>query len=302
MSLAFTRLQVSVASALAPSRAVVKAQRLFLTPPRHEHTAREREVLATGQGFTVTSTFARLAAWRFGAADRPAVVVSHGWGGRGAQFRQFVPKLVEAGYQVIAFDHAAHGYSEGDEASLVHFIRDLEAVVADLDAKGVAVAGIVGHSLGAAAIGAWLKRSGRANLRVVLIAPPSSVERYSGYFARFVGLPERLRREMQQRVEGRFGMAWRDFELPGSVEGIAAPALVIHDGGDREVAFSSGLAIARAWKDARLVRTEGLGHRAILRDPDVVRDTIDFLRDEVRFATPPGSGEKSEFSVPAPLI
>ena len=139
-------------------------------------------------------------------------------------------------------------------------------------------------------------------LRVVLIAPPSSVERYSGYFARFVGLPERLRREMQRRVERRFGMAWREFELPGSVAGISAPALVIHDGDDREVAFASGLAIARAWHGARLVRTEGLGHRAILRDPGVVRDTLDFLCDEVRFAAPPARGEKSSFSSPAPLI
>ena len=54
----------------------------------------------------------------------------------------------------------------------------------------------------------------RQRLRVVLIAPPHSVERYSGYFARMLGLPERLRREMQARIERRLGIAWSEFELP----------------------------------------------------------------------------------------
>jgi pimeloyl-ACP methyl ester carboxylesterase len=301
MSLGWTRLQVSVSSALAPRAAVDKALRLFLTPPRFAHPQRERELLATGQGYRVEGPYARLAAWRFGRADRPAILVSHGWGGRGAQFRHFVPGLVEAGFQVIVFDHAAHGHSEGREASLVHFIRDVEAVARDLDAMGVTIAGAIGHSLGAAALGGWLKRSGRS-ARVVMLAPPSSIVRYSSYFARLLGLPERLRREMQKRIERRLGVAWSELELPQGVAGIEAPLLVIHDADDHDVPAASGLAVARAWKGARFVQTRGLGHRAILRDPAVVRDAIDFLKDEVAFPPPPAPHERSAFPAPAPLL
>lgn len=301
LALAWTRVQVSVSSALAPRAAVDKALRLFLTPPRFAHPQRERELLATGQGYIVNAPFARLSAWRFGRPEHPAILVSHGWGGRGAQFRHFVPGLVEAGFQVIVFDHAAHGYSEGGEASLVHFIRDVEAVANDLETKGVRLAGAVGHSLGAAALGGWLGRT-RRTARVVMIAPPSSLIRYSGHFARLLGLPERLRREMQKRIERRLGVAWSEFELPHSVAGIDAPALVIHDADDREVSAASGLAVARSWKGARFVRTSGLGHRAILRDPAVVRDTIDFLKDEVAFPPPPAPEERFAFPAPAPLM
>jgi pimeloyl-ACP methyl ester carboxylesterase len=282
---AFTRLHLTVAAALAPERAVESAARLFATPPRFAHTAREEELLATGQRFDVIAPDGRLAAWRFGNAERPAVIVSHGWGGRGAQFRAFVPALLEAGYQVVLFDHVGHGLSEGSESSLIHFMRDIGAVAARAEAKGATVVSIIGHSLGAAAAAAWLNSTRRA-LRAVLIAPPTSIERYSGWFARKLGLPEPLRRQMQQRFERRLGHRWDEFELPQSVSQVRAKALVVHDAGDREVAPSSGLALARAWPDARLLRTEGLGHRAILRDPQVVQDVIDFIADRVVFARP----------------
>lgn len=298
IDLAWTRLHMALVATFSPTQAADRASRLFMTPPKYAHTTAERELLALGKGFTVDAPSARLSAWRFGDGDRPAVILSHGWGGRGAQFRRFVTPLVDAGFQVIAFDHAAHGYSEGHEASLVHFLRDLEAVANHLRTSGVQVAAVIGHSLGAAAIGAWLKRN-PAPVRVVLIAPPSSVEKYSSHFARYVGLPERLRREMQKRIERRLQVPWSEFELPGAVAGIEAPALVIHDRADRDVPFASGLAVARAWSGARLVRTEGLGHRAILRDAGVIRDTVDFLADQVVFPLPPAKGAAAS---PAPIF
>ncbi len=298
--LAWQRMNLAVSSVLAPQRAVDRAARLFTTPPRYAHTLAEREFLATGAGFVVESPEGRIAAWRFGGDDRPAVVLAHGWGGRGAQLRAFVPALVDAGYQAIVFDHVGHGHSEGREASLVHFMKGLDAVVGAVEAKGARVAGMVAHSLGAAAATAWLNRT-RREIRVVLVAPPTSLERYSGYFARRLGIPEAVRHAMQQRFERRFGHRWEEFELPQSVAHVAAPALVIHDANDREVSPASGLALARAWRGAAFLRTHGLGHRFVLRDASVVADALDFLGDRVRFAPPPRRGEASAYFAPAPI-
>ena len=150
-------------------------------------------------------------------------------------------------------------------------------------------------------MGAYLNANGRG-LRAVLIAPPTSLVRYSGYFARRLGIPESIRRAMQERFERRFGRAWREFELPQSVAKTRAAALVIHDVDDREVSFASGAALARAWPGARIALTRGLGHRAILREPAVVQDTLDFLADRVVFPRPMAAGEVSPFLQPAPLV
>jgi pimeloyl-ACP methyl ester carboxylesterase len=294
------RAELALVSALAPQRAVDIAARHFSTPPRFEHTPRERELLSTGTRYDVQSKRGTIAAWRFGRTDRPAVVLVHGWGGRGAQLGAFVPALLDAGYQVIAFDHIGHGHSEGAHATLVHFWDGLDAVVAEAEARGTVMHALVGHSLGAAAIGAWLNDTGRS-LRTVLVAPPISVERYSGYFARRMGIAEPVRRQMQEHFERLLGRRWSEFELPTAVAKVRAPALVVHDKEDREVSYGSGLALARAWKGARLVATTGLGHRRILRAAEVVRDAVDFIADRVVFAPPPARGESQPYSAPSPI-
>ena len=298
---AWHRVSLGIASAVAPSHAVERAARLFTTPPRHPHPARELELLASGTRFTVASPVGDLAGWRFGHRDRPVVLLSHGWGGRGAQLRAFVPVLLDAGYQPVLFDHAGHGFSEGSESTLVHFAKGLDAIAARLEQEGARIAGLIGHSAGAAAAGAWLDQTQR-ELRAVLIAPPTSLERFSWHFARRLGLSERVRAAMQQHFEQRLGTPWKRFELPHAIASVRASALVIHDGGDPEVPVSSGLALARAWPGARFMRTRGLGHRAILKDPEVARDAVDFIAGRVVFAPPPQPGDTRAFAAPAPLV
>src|SRR5260221_3494620 len=299
--LAWERLNFAVSAVLAPDRAVDRAARLFTTPRRLANTFPDREPRASAKEFVVAAPGARIAAGRFGDEDPPAIVVAHGWGGRGAQLRAFVPALLEAGFQVVLFDHIGHGHSEGAEASLVHFIKGIDAVVRAVEAQGARVAGMIAHSLGAAAATAWLNHT-RREMRVVLIAPPTSLERYSGYFARRLSMPESVRRAMQRRFETRFGQRWEEFELPQSVAKVLAQALVIHDADDREVAPASGLALARAWPTAQWLRTRGLGHRLILRNAEVVADAVDFIADRVRFAAAPRRGEASAYLAPAAWI
>ena len=128
---------------------------------------------------------------------------------------------------------------------------------------------------------------------MVQIAPPASLIRYSRFFARTLGLSERLRAAMQWRLEQKTGVAWQEFEMPVAAASLAAKALVIHDEADRDVHIDSGLTVARAWPDARFKRTVGLGHRRILRDREVIAATVDFLKDRVVFSLQPKADEWS---------
>lgn len=292
LSLTWQRLALGTAAAFAPDAAIERAMRLFSTPPRFPASPAARQALAAGERFEVREGALSLMAWRYGRQDAPAVLLSHGWGGRGVQLRAFIAPLVEAGYQPVLFDHVGHGESGGVGSTIVHFADGLEAVTRRLERRGVRIAGLVGHSLGAAAAAAWLNDSGR-ELRAVLIAPPASLVRASSQFARRLGLPETIRRGMQQRFERAFGRPWADYELPGSLVNVRAQALVIHDALDREVPRAAGEALARAWPGAGFVATRGLGHHRILREPAVARDAVDFINGRVRFAAPSGA--------PAPL-
>src|SRR5260221_12359767 len=87
----WARLAVAVASIVSRERAIEVAARLFTSPPRHAHTARELEFLAAGTRFDVPALGGRLAAWRFGAGEHPPVMASPGWGGAGARMVSSVP-------------------------------------------------------------------------------------------------------------------------------------------------------------------------------------------------------------------
>jgi len=63
---------------------------------------------------------------------------------------------------------------------------------------------------------------------------------------------------------------------------MSTPILVVHDLQDADVPYAHGEEIARAWPGAELLTTRGLGHRAILRDGQVVQRTVAFLSAGVR--------------------
>lgn len=58
---------------------------------------------------------------------------------------------------------------------------------------------------------------------------------------------------------------------------LTTPLLVIHDRGDAEIPWQDGRVIAQAWRGAETLMTDGLGHRRVLRDPDVVAAAVAFV-------------------------
>jgi pimeloyl-ACP methyl ester carboxylesterase len=84
------------------------------------------------------------------------------------------------------------------------------------------------------------------------------------------GLTEATRAAMQKRIETREGILISQFEPQFVGPRIHVPTLVVHDRDDRINVFADGQAFARAVRGAELVATQGLGHRRILKDAQVL--------------------------------
>jgi pimeloyl-ACP methyl ester carboxylesterase len=263
-------------SSVAPEMAARWAEALFCTPPRHQPRSGDEAFLATGRRSSVSWAGQDLALWEWGPERKPAVVMVHGRGSRAGRFSAMGRGLLERGHRVVAYDAPAHGRSTGRLASLVEFARALRAVAAGVGP----VQSLVGHSLGGAAIVLAL-RDGLTAQRVVLLAAPADVSRFATAFADHLRLPEPTREAMRRNLERRLEARWDDLHLPAIVAQLRIPALVVHDRGDPDVPYRHAEEIVRAWPGARLLATDGLGHRAILRDPTVVRAAVAFLADGV---------------------
>lgn len=277
ISLTRHRLAFRLLAPLAPRKAGDRARRLFLTPPRHGFRRAELEALEEASLLTVPMPTGRIVGWRWGRKEDPAVVLVHGWGGRAAQLRSFVAPLLARGYSVVAFDAPGHGMTGGRESSLVHMAAALDAVLRHVGP----VEAIVGHSLGGAVTGYVMAQGARVK-KAVLLAPPASLTEYSHRFARLLRLPEGVRALMQAQIERRFGIRWGDFEVETTVPKLAQPALVVHDVDDRDNPFRDGERYARHWPGARLVATQGLGHRGALYDSAVIHEVAGFLGNAKR--------------------
>jgi pimeloyl-ACP methyl ester carboxylesterase len=255
--------------AVAPNIAARWAETLFCTPPARREG--DEAFIATGSRFTLPSQGQLLAGWQWGSG--PTVVLVHGWGSRASRLCDLASALLGAGFRVVAYDAPAHGESTGRFASLPEFARALSDVALAIGP----IHGLVGHSLGGAAI-AMAMRRGLAADRVVLLAPPADVRIFSDHFARTLAIPLTVQQTMHRNLERRLRIVWDDLHIPSVVRELPAAALVIHDRDDADVPHAHGEEIVGAWAGSRLESTSGLGHRALLRDPAVIDRAVGFLR------------------------
>jgi len=268
-----TNVRFSASAMLFPELAGAWAERMFLTPPRARDAAASALDLIDARNTYLEHKRRLISTWRWGSRDAPAVLLAHGWGGNAAQMRPFVFPLLQAGYRVIAYDQPAHGVSEGRLTGL----PDFADVLAEVAAHHGDVQAVIAHSLGAAAAAISLANGKTSFSKIVLVSPPSDLIGYSRRFARWHWIPEPVRKHMQKAIEERYGVRWDELEVPRIAPRMSAQALVIHDRDDRLMPWAHGATVARHWPGARLLSTDGLGHRRILADERVTNAAADFV-------------------------
>lgn len=269
---------------LAPPVGTALLNRLwFRIPAVPEKARRPRGELPTPTPFEVGT----LRGLSYG--EGPTVYLVHGWGGWGLQLAAYIQPLVDLGFRVVTYDAPSHGDSapgpEGSSASTLLEIADaLTAVVA---AQGPAY-GVIAHSAGATATALAL-RDGLEVERLVFVAAATDFAVTLDQMQAVLGFGPRVRRGFERRFEARFG-PMSSFRMGAIVTEIATgralpPLLLIHDRSDTETLYEGSADLVGDWPGARLETSEGLGHRRVLRDPDLVKQAVGFLAERA-----PGGG------------
>ena len=178
----------------------------------------------------------------------------------------------------MAFDAPSHGDSGPGvhgrrSTTFLEMAEALAAVVAEFGRPTVVVA----HSAGALAAVHALGLGVRPD-SLVLVAPPDGVEAMLPVFAAALGVGPRSAQVMVRRAERRVGTPVAELDLlTMAARHPSLPhLLVVHDRDDREAPLAGGVRISNAWHDARIMVTEGLGHRRVLWSPEVVEQVAAF--------------------------
>ncbi|UCB55274.1 MAG: alpha/beta hydrolase [Thiotrichales bacterium] len=267
------RAAFSVGGVVFPRLAGRLAYRLWLTPTRFRTPVSEQAVLTSAVVDQLELDGMRIATYAWGQSG-PAVLLVHGWSGRGTQLGAFVEPLINAGYRVISFDAPAHGNSSGRQTSLYQ-IAD---VVVALNQRLGPFESVITHSFGGPCLAAAMQQ-GVHPAAVVSLSPPASVAVLVHRFAETLAIPARAEQDFVRRFKQAFGDDILEVaSMQNNVRNLAVPALVIHDEDDKDVPWQEGRAVAQAWNGARFIRTSKLGHRRILRDPATIEASVEFIR------------------------
>ncbi len=253
---------------LRPRHTVHQAQNLFLTPRKFPAKAWEAANEQTGRRIALDNG---LSAVSWGTSHRKVLLV-HGWESRATQMSGFVDALLERGFQVIALDGPAHGHSAGEQANIFLFSQAVGHAYRTLGP----FESVIAHSMGGSAVCKALATESSLS-KVVLIASPSSIQRVLTRFSAFIGLSAKNTRRFVQSIEQVVGLPTQALDTATNIKAFRAEGLIIHDRDDAEIPYEDALEIARNWQFSRLITTQGYGHRAIIRQPEVWQQVAEFL-------------------------
>ena len=264
-----------------PALAGRLAYALWFRPIRYPTPESEQAFYASAEKTFVQIEKHRIRQYRWGKRGAVVLLV-HGWSGRGSQMGGFVDALLGRGYQVISFDCPAHGESSGNKTSIL----EIAAVIEFMADQHGPLHGMVCHSFGGPCA-ALAMRNGVSAERVVVISPQANVQFLLDRFQGILQLGKRTVTRMVEHLEKEFGSGiWEIISMEDNVTGLAMPALVLHDRDDRDIDVEQGERVAEVWPGARFCATQGLGHRRILKDRQVIETVAAFIDGDDKVACP----------------
>lgn len=214
--------------------------------------------------------------YAWGDGSRPILLV-HGWRSRASRFYAFVQRLLELGYSPVSYDAPGHG----DTLLSTGTILDHQRIIRKLEDRHGPFDGVIAHSLGVPFV-LYALREGVSARRAVTISGLADFGYLADAFCRELGLGAKtnavLRRSIERRLFDGDPEIWTKYSVAtGEID-----LLAIHNDEDDVVdPEQAPVLLAKYGPRAVFLQTNGLGHRRIMTDPEVITEAVAFLQEAV---------------------
>jgi pimeloyl-ACP methyl ester carboxylesterase len=301
LAIRYVRAQLNILSLVSMQKAAIKAFRLFCTPQQRA-SGKYPAIFERGEklSFLLEGHMVRGHRWAPGPDGREGggakssgnprsgkgsaipgdglgkkILIAHGFESSSRTFDPYIGALLERGYEVVAFDAPAHGRSGGRRILLTSYVTMLRSI---MDNYGSFDAWL-GHSLGGLALVLALEDMQiETGARLVLIAPAVETTAAVEAFAGLLHLPKAVVHEMDNYVEEISGHRFSWYSLRRAIGQIRADILYVQDEKDQITPLKDALVVKRdGHPNIRFLFTIGLGHRKIYKDPEMIRQIVEFF-------------------------
>ncbi len=242
-------------SLLSTKKAAEKAFQVLLTPRKGRVAPNQESFLNAAKDRQLQLDDITLQIYRW-HGDNETVLLLHGWESNSFRWHNLIGELQENGYNIVAFDAPAHGYSTGKIFHVPLFTECTHAVMEIYRPKY-----IIGHSVGGmTAMYSQYKYPDSPVEKIVGIGAPSSLSAFIQRYQRTLKLNKKVMQGLEDYLEEKFDFNTAEFSLDRFVPHLPQQGLLLHDVLDTITPYQDSANIHKNWPNSKLVKTEGLGH------------------------------------------
>lgn len=199
------------------------------------------------------------------------VLLIHGWESNTWRWHKLIEKLTNTGYNIIAFDAPAHGYSSGKHLYVPLYAEILQGLITKYQPIY-----LVGHSVGGMTILYNEFKNSNSNVdKIVTIGSPSEFYEIMGHFQNLLGFNYKVYEALETYIKSRFGFTIREFSTSEYVKTNTKKGLLFHDRLDKIAPYHASEQVHANWVGSEFISTEGLGHS--MHQDEVNEKIVEFL-------------------------
>jgi pimeloyl-ACP methyl ester carboxylesterase len=283
LAINYIRARLNILALVSPRKAAVKAFHIWAKPRQQPEgkgkgageKVKEPATRGTALSFKIHGHTVRGHRWDPPGTPVRRILIAHGFESSSRNFNIYVDDLLQKKYEVLSFDAPAHGQSGGKEITLPLYVETLRYIY---DTFGP-VQSFFGHSFGGLALGQLIESIPHGEeTRLALVAPASETTTAVDSFFRLMRLNEEIKTEMDRYIEQISGHPFAYYSTRRAMGNIRAKVLWLQDEEDRITPIRDALRVREDnHPNIRFVFTKGLGHRRIYRDPEIMRQIVEFL-------------------------
>jgi len=207
--------------------------------------------------------------------EKEAILLIHGWEGQAGNFVDLIEKLSAEGFHVYAFDAPSHGFSSKGKTSILDFVDLVGAMIESLDVKK-----LISHSFGGVATTYAMYKNPKLEIEKygLFTTPDRFLERIEDVSKQY-GIDQKVTDKLIAKIERDYQMKVKDLNVSDFVKTIKVKeAVIFHDVNDGVLPIERSKNVNNHWEASSLIEVEGTGHFAILRNENVLRQMVAFIR------------------------
>jgi len=216
--------------------------------------------------------------------EGPVVLLMHGWESRSTHMAAMAQQLAAQGFQAIALDFTAHGLSEGRTSGFEDMYQDIDALQTYV-LKNISpnIHAMVGHSGGGFCMMANRLLNTLTIKNFVVIASPVMPHPAVDGIQKALKASRGVILLVKENIASTFNTNWAALEngyvyRPCSKQ---ERLLLVFDYKDKVVHHTDAEVIQQHFQQAKIYKTQDLGHTHLLWDQGVIDQVCNFISQGV---------------------